>query len=99
MRGVWRCLFGLVVRASTSGVTLDDGSGPAYVYFPDDLPWQHPYVKLGDMWGAQVVVGQYASKCPTRWLSAGASAAHRSKPRAALPAGDGHRLGARSMPG
>ena len=57
-------VFGRVVRASKSGVTLDDGSGPAYVYFPEELPWQHPYVKLGDMWGAQGVVGQYASQAP-----------------------------------
>ena len=57
-------LFGRVVWASASGVTLDDGSGPAYIYFPEDLPWQHPYVKLGDMWGAQGVVGQYASQAP-----------------------------------
>ena len=57
-------VFGRVIRASQSGVTLDDGSGPAYIYFPEDLPWQHPYVKLGEMWGAQGVVGQYASQAP-----------------------------------
>jgi len=57
-------VFGRVIQASKSGVTLDDGSGPAYIYFPEELPWQHPYVKLGEMWGAQGVVGQYASQAP-----------------------------------
>ena len=57
-------VFGRVVRASKSGVTLDDGTGPAYIYFPKELHWQHPYVKLGEMWGVQGVVGQYASQAP-----------------------------------
>ena len=57
-------VFGRVIQVSKSGVTLDDGSGPACIYFPEELPWQHPYVKLGEMWGAQGAVGQYASQAP-----------------------------------
>ena len=83
-------VFGRVIRASASGVTLNDGSGPAYIYFPEDLPWQHPYVKLGDMWGAQGVVGQYASQAPyTDGYRLIPRLASDFSQRAALPAGDG----------
>jgi hypothetical protein len=56
--------IGRVVRFERSAIILDDGSGPARVYFPDDLPWRRPYVNIGEFWAAQGVVSQYAQKAP-----------------------------------
>jgi hypothetical protein len=61
-RLVW--LVGRVVRFEPEALILDDGSGPARVYFPADLPWRRPYVQLGEAWFAQGVVGQYAAEPP-----------------------------------
>ncbi len=61
-RLVW--IVGRVTAFERYAITLDDGSGPARVYFPDDLPWRRPYVQLGELWAAQGVVGQYAAARP-----------------------------------
>lgn len=37
---------------------------PAYSTFPDDLPWRHPYVNIGEFWSAAGVAGQYAFDGP-----------------------------------
>jgi hypothetical protein len=55
---------GRVLRFERSAITLDDGSGPARVTFPEDLPWRRPYVNIGEFWAAQGVVSQYAQKAP-----------------------------------
>jgi hypothetical protein len=57
-------IIGRVTEFAKESITLDDGSGPARVYFPADLPWRRPYVKVGDVWAVQGVVGQYAAKRP-----------------------------------
>jgi hypothetical protein len=59
---VW--IIGRVAAFAPHAITLDDGSGPAQVYFPQGLPWRRPYVQLGEVWAAQGVVGQYASTPP-----------------------------------
>jgi hypothetical protein len=59
---VW--IAGRVLRFERSAITLDDGSGPARIYFPDDLPWRRPYVNIGEFWAAQGVVSQYAQQAP-----------------------------------
>jgi hypothetical protein len=55
---------GRVTQFERSAITLDDGSGPARITFPDDLPWHRPYVNIGEFWAAQGVVSQYAQKAP-----------------------------------
>jgi hypothetical protein len=55
---------GRVVRFERSAITLDDGSGRARLYFPDDLPWRRPYVNIGELWAAQGVVSQYVQQPP-----------------------------------
>jgi hypothetical protein len=55
---------GQVVKFEPKVTILDDGSGPARVYFPADLSWRRPYVYIGEVWGAQGVVGQYAYEAP-----------------------------------
>jgi hypothetical protein len=59
---VW--IMGAVVKFERQALILDDGSGPARITFPDELPWRRPFVDIGEMWGAQGVVGQYATKRP-----------------------------------
>ncbi len=61
-RLVW--LAGRVVRFERQALVLDDGSGPARVYFPASLPWRRPYVEIGQFWAAQGVVSQYAFDGP-----------------------------------
>jgi hypothetical protein len=61
-RLVW--IFGRVTEFARDSITLNDGSGPVQVYFPTDLPWRRPYVKIGEIWAAQGVAGQYAAKRP-----------------------------------
>jgi hypothetical protein len=41
-----------------------EGSGPARVTFPDDVPWRRRYVNIGEFWGAQGVVSQCAQNAP-----------------------------------
>ncbi len=43
---------------------LDDGTGPARIYFPEELPWRRPYVQIGEFWSTLGVVGQYAFEAP-----------------------------------
>ncbi|MGQ9767879.1 MAG: lamin tail domain-containing protein, partial [Anaerolineae bacterium] len=59
---VW--LAGRVVKFERQALVLDDGSGPARVYFPDSLPWRRPYVQIGQFWAARGVVSQYAFDGP-----------------------------------
>ncbi|MDQ1301212.1 MAG: hypothetical protein QG637_1133, partial [Chloroflexota bacterium] len=61
-RLVW--IFGRITEFARDSITLDDGSGPVRVYFPADLSWRRPYVKIGEIWAAQGVAGQYAAKRP-----------------------------------
>jgi DNA/RNA endonuclease YhcR with UshA esterase domain len=61
-RLVW--IAGRVTEFAKDSITLDDGSGPARVYFPSDLSWRRPYVKIGEFWAAQGIAGQYAVKRP-----------------------------------
>ena len=61
-RLVW--IVGRVVGFEPDALTLDDGSGPARIYFPADLPWRRPYVLIGEVWAAQGVIGQYAWAAP-----------------------------------
>ena len=61
-RLVW--IFGRITEFARDSITLDDGSGPAQVYFPAGLSWRRPYVKIGEIWAAQGVAGQYAAKRP-----------------------------------
>ena len=57
-------IMGRVVKFEPQALTLDDGSGPARIYFPDTLPWRRPYVLIGEFWAAVGVVGQYAFDAP-----------------------------------
>ncbi len=57
-------IVGRVTKFERQALVLDDGSGPARIYFPGDLPWRRPYVNLGEFWVAQGVVGQYAFDGP-----------------------------------
>jgi hypothetical protein len=50
-----------VVKFERNAITLDDGSGPARVYFPESLPWRRPYVQIGEVWLATGVVSQHAA--------------------------------------
>ena len=59
---VW--LVGRVVKFERSAITLDDGSGPARVYFTESLPWRRPYVQIGAVWLATGVVSQYVAAQP-----------------------------------
>jgi hypothetical protein len=61
-RLVW--LMGRVTRFEPQAIVLDDGTGPARVYFPESLPWRRPYVQIGELWAAVGVVGQYAWEAP-----------------------------------
>ena len=53
-----------MVKFEPQALTLDDGTGPARVFFPAELPWRRPYVEIGEFWAAQGVVGQYAFEAP-----------------------------------
>ncbi len=55
---------GRVVRFERHAVVLDDGTGPAYIYFAADLGWSRPYVRLGEAWSATGLGGQYAAEEP-----------------------------------
>ena len=57
-------IVGRVVRFEPDALTLDDGSGPARIYFPAGLAWRRPYVQIGEVWAAWGVVGQYAWDAP-----------------------------------
>ncbi len=61
-RLVW--IAGRVVKFEPQALILDDGSGPARVFFPAELTWRRPYVEIGEFWAAQGVVGQYATDPP-----------------------------------
>jgi hypothetical protein len=61
-RLVW--VAGRVIQFTGDSITLDDGSGPARVYFPAGLTWPRPYVRIGEIWAVQGVVGQYAARPP-----------------------------------
>jgi hypothetical protein len=61
-RLIW--IAGAVVKFEPSALTPDDGTGPARVFFPAELPWCRPYVEIGEFWAAQGVVGQYAFEAP-----------------------------------
>ena len=55
---------GLVTDFDPNALTLDDGSGPAQIYFPADLSWSRPPVYVGEYWAGQGLVGQYAFDAP-----------------------------------
>jgi hypothetical protein len=57
-------LIGRAVKYEWDAIVLDDGTGPVRVFFPEDLPWRRPYVRIGDWWAAQGVIGQYAAQAP-----------------------------------
>ena len=57
-------IAGRVVKFEPQALTLDDGTGPARIFFPAELPWRRPYVNVGEFWAAQGVVGQYAFEAP-----------------------------------
>jgi hypothetical protein len=57
-------VMGRAVKYEPNAILLDDGSGPVRVYFPDELGWRRPYVRIGDWWVARGVVSQYAAKAP-----------------------------------
>jgi len=61
-RLVW--LAGEITRFEPQAITVDDGSGPARIYFAAELPWRRPYVNIGEVWSAVGVVGQYAFEAP-----------------------------------
>jgi hypothetical protein len=61
-RLVW--VLGHVVKYERYAITLDDGSGPARVYFGEDLPWRRPYVQIGEVWMAVGLVSQYVAARP-----------------------------------
>ncbi len=61
-RLVW--VMGRVTKFEPQALTLDDGTGPARIYFPDELSWRRPYVQIGELWAAQGVVSQYAPDAP-----------------------------------
>jgi hypothetical protein len=61
-RLIW--IAGRVVKFEPQALTLDDGTGPARLFFPAELPWRRPYVNVGEFWAAQGVVGQYAAAAP-----------------------------------
>ncbi len=56
--------MGRAVKFEPQAIILDDGSGPARIYFPVELGWRRPYVVIGEAWGAQGVVGQYTYEAP-----------------------------------
>lgn len=53
---------GRVVRFERRTVVLDDGSGPATIYFAAELAWPRPYVRLGETWSATGLGGRYVAK-------------------------------------
>lgn len=57
-------VFGRIVELESGALVLDDGSGPLRVYFPEDLPWRRPRVKVGETWAAQGIVSQYVRQKP-----------------------------------
>ncbi len=57
---------GRVVRFERQAVVLDDGTGPANIYFAADLTWQRPYFRIGETWSVTGVGGQYAAAEPYR---------------------------------
>jgi hypothetical protein len=57
-------IVGRVVKFEPRALLLDDGSGPARIYFPEDLPWRRPYVRIGAVWSAVGVGGQYVYEKP-----------------------------------
>ena len=61
-RLVW--VIGRPVGFARDSVSLDDGSGPVPVYFPEGLSWRRPYVQLDEFWAAQGVIGQYVNQPP-----------------------------------
>ncbi len=79
-RLVW--LAGRIVKYETRALVLDDGTGPARIYFPEELPWRRPYVNIGEFWSAQGVVGQSAYDGPP-WIGG-----YRLVPRVAADVSD-----------
>jgi hypothetical protein len=57
-------IAGRVVKFEPQAFTLDDGTGPARIFFPAELPWRRPYVNVGEFRAAQGVVGHYAVAAP-----------------------------------
>jgi hypothetical protein len=57
-------LSGRVVRFERQTLVLDDGTGPANIYFAADLTWQRPYFRIGETWSVTGVGGQYAAEEP-----------------------------------
>jgi hypothetical protein len=55
-------VVGAVTRYSPLGLTLRDRSGLIELYFPESLGWRRPYVRIGELWGAQGVLSQYANE-------------------------------------
>ena len=61
-RLVW--VMGRAIAFDPDEITVDDGSGPARVYFPAGLTWRRPYVRVGEVIAVRGIVGQYAIKKP-----------------------------------
>ena len=49
-------IAGRVVKFEPQALTLDDGTGPARIFCPAELPWRRPYVPISEFWSAQSVV-------------------------------------------
>jgi hypothetical protein len=60
--GEFAQVVGAVVKFAPRGLTLKDKTGLIELYFPESLPWQRPYVQIGELWAAQGVVSQYQSE-------------------------------------
>ncbi len=55
-------VVGSVVKFEPQALVLGDRSGAIRIYFPESLPWQRPYVNIGEMWAAQGVLGQHTGE-------------------------------------
>ncbi len=61
-RLVW--VIGRASAFDKDEIVLDDGSGPARIYFPAGLTWRRPFVRAGETMAVRGVVGQYVAKEP-----------------------------------
>lgn len=79
--GQFARIMGRAARHKPQAITLDDGSGPARICFPEELGWRRPYAEIGEVSVAERVVGQYTHGAP--W-----EGGHRLIPRFETDASD-----------
>ena len=90
-RLIW--IAGRAVKFEPQALTLDDGTGPARVFFPAELPWRRPYVNfrrvLGCAGGRRTICVRGAVG---RRVPGDPAVQDRCERRAAGVAGDGRRV-------